>query len=659
MLHGPGGKSHRRLGWRTWLTLALVAAAFVAGYRWGHPTATAPETNSAVHDHGQAEETVWTCSMHPQIRQSKPGKCPICGMDLIPAGTGSGDNDNPRVFKSSPAAAALMDVETAPVERRFASVDVRMVGKIDYDETRLATISAWVPGRLDRLYVDYTGIAVRKGDHMVSLYSPELLSTQGELRRAAQAVASVKPDAPEVLRQAAQTTLEAARSKLRRWGLTDEQVRQAEQASSPSDRITIYAPIGGTVIERNGQEGEYVEKGMPIYKIADLGAVWVKLQAYESDLAWLHYGQMVSFEAEAFPGERFEARIAFIDPVLDPMTRAVNIRLNVVNKDQRLKPGMFVRAIAHAEVASDGRVMDPGLAGKWISPMHPEIIKDGPGNCDVCGMPLVRAEDLGYIPQASADAAKPLVIPVSAALVTGKRAVVYVALPDNANGPAFEGREVKLGPRAGDYYIVVEGLQEGERVVTRGNFKIDSAQQLLARPSMMNPVEKTAAAAPAERAAASAPAEFQSQLRGVGLATAALADALASDDAMKAKGAVSQVARALDGVDMMLLSGAAHEQWMTDLNALRGGLDTLTATEEIGALRTGLDALMKALLPTLKSFGIGAGPPLYRAHCPMAFDGKGADWLQTTEDIRNPYYGESMLTCGSVEETFGAPEAKP
>jgi len=405
-------------------------------------------------------------------------------MELIPAGQPA-QAVTAAAYSLSQEAAALLNVETAAVERKFITAEVRMVGMVDYDETRLGYITAWVPGRIDRLYADYTGIRVQKGDHMVDLYSPDLLAAKEELRRAVQALSKLPASAPEILRDTAKSTLEAARSKLLRWGLSEKQIEETERNGPISDTITIYAPVSGTVIDRKGQEGMYVETGTPIYTIADLSVVWIKMDAYESDLAWVHYGQPVQFTAEAYPGETFNGQIAFIDPILNEATRTAKVRVNVPNRDGRLKPGMFVHAIVHSQVATEGRVMEPGLAGKWISPMHPEIIRDGPGACPVCGMPLVRAEELGYVSAKITDQDKPLAIPATAPLITGKRAVVYVEVP-NAPEPAFEGREVALGPRAGDYYIVESGLQEGERVVTRGNFMIDSALQIEAKPSMMS-----------------------------------------------------------------------------------------------------------------------------------------------------------------------------
>ena len=202
-------------------------------------------------------------------------------------------------------------------------------------------------------------------------------------------------------------------------------------------------------------------------------------------MVWIRYGQEVEFETEAYPGEVFTGTISFIDPVLDAKTRTVKLRVNVENPDGKLKPEMFVRAVVRAKVAQGGRVMDEAMAGKWICPMHPGVVKDEVGSCDICGMDLVTTESLGYV-KVDTPKEAPLVIPASAPLITGKRAVVYVQLPERET-PTYEGREVVLGPRAGDYYIVKSGLDEGEVVVTSGNFKIDSALQIRARPSMMSP----------------------------------------------------------------------------------------------------------------------------------------------------------------------------
>ena len=432
----------------------------------------------------EEKQQVWTCSMHPQIRQPKSGKCPICFMDLIPVNLEHTDSAE-RQISFSPQAVKLMEVQTTPVERKFVEAQIYMVGKIDYDETKVKHITAWAAGRIDRLYVDFTGIQVSKGDHMVYLYSPELISAQAELLSAIDAQKKIKPDSSELITRSTLLTLEATKEKLKLLGLEDTQIEDIQKTEQPADHITIYAPVGGIVIEKMVNEGMYIETGTRIYTIADLSEVWVKLDAYESDLIWIRYGQEVEFTTEAYPGELFKGKISFISPTLDPQTRTFKLRVNVKNQDEKLKPEMFVHAIVRSGIAMSGIVMDPNMASKWICPMHASVVKDAAGKCDICGMDLVTTESLGYV-RADTPKTAPLVIPVTAPLITGKKAVVYVQLPD-ANKPTFEGREITLGPRAGDYYIVEKGLAQGEIVVTNGNFKIDASLQIQAKPSMMSP----------------------------------------------------------------------------------------------------------------------------------------------------------------------------
>ena len=592
--------------------------------------------------------------MHPQIRAPKPGLCPICAMDLIPVEAGDGALA-PRTFATTKESAALMNIQTRPVERRFVDADVRMVGKVAYDETRLAYITAWVPGRLDKLYVDYTGVHVHEGDHMVYLYSPELISAQEELRQAKRTAASLTGDT--AAGRTAQATLEAARERLRLWGLTPEQIATAETGEF-SDHITIYAPVGGTVIERNGREGMYVDTGTRIYTLADFDQMWVMFDAYESDLPWLRYGQRVQFTTEAYQGEAFEGMIVFIDPFLDPETRTAKVRVNVENMDGKLKPEMFVRGVVHSRVAGGGRVMDPALTGKWVSPMHPEIVQDEPGDCPVCGMDLVPAEELGYVAEDELEDAKPLVIPVTAALTTGKRAVVYVQVADGEQ-PAFEGREIQLGPRAGDYYIVREGLSEGERVVVNGNFKIDSALQILAKPSMMLPEESVEAdgedATPMVNY--DAPPPFREQLAAVYKAYLPLQEALAGDDPDAAKAAAGKTVEAMESVNMKLLEGGAHMAWMPLATAMKDNLGVISAAAGLDPMRAHFEPVATALEQAIRQFGIQGGPPVFVAHCPMALDGKGANWLQQGSEISNPYYGATMLRCGDIVEQVESADA--
>lgn len=767
------------------LLVSIVVTAFVLGFlvRGGDSGggAVSMDESHEGHDHEEAP-TEWTCSMHPQIRQPKPGLCPICAMDLIPASSQSSEMGM-RTISVSPAAAALMQIETSPVERRFVDATVRMVGKITYDETRLKYITAWVGGRLDRLFVDYTGVAVNEGDHMVELYSPELLEAQEVLIQARRAVGQLERSNIGSVKKATSATLVAARERLLLWGLSEEQVKEIEMRGTASDRVVINAPMGGVVVHKNAQEGMYVQTGTQIYTIADLSRLWVEFDAYESDLAWLRYGQSVEFSAEAFPGETFTGTVAFINPLLDNKRRTVSVRVNVENANGRLRPGMFVRGEVRARLALGGKVVAPDLAGRWISPMHPEIIKDEPGNCDVCGMPLVKAEDLGFVDSNNAAAERPLVVPATAVLRTGTRAIVYVQLPD-AEEPTFEGREVVLGPRAGAYYIIMSNLAEGEIVVTHGNFKIDSALQLSAKPSMMTP-EGGGGGGGHNHGDSPAPAKdepdtasmsgmeisetFRGQWSGVESAYMRLEQATHADELEAIRNRFTAMGRALALVDMHSLEGDAHNRWMessmkmrndvvegkraqdldtarlafgllqgnvsllrmhfgiqapeghdmsladipteviaqmtqvtlayfavpkalaTDsledtqkkLPALKKQLESIhasllagDASEVLAKSRNGmlasvaamesavdLESVREALAPlseelasTLRTFGESIETPVYRARCPMAFQNRGATWLQRDETINNPYFGAMMLRCGSVLEVLSEGE---
>jgi len=473
--------SKRWLSRPTYNVVIIIIMAFAVGYLIrGWKVSSLQNTE---HIQITEKEQIWTCSMHPQIHQPKPGKCPICFMDLVPVDSGDGAGFWEISFSED--ALKLMEIQTTVVERKFVDAQIRLVGKVDYDETRLKHITAWVPGRIASRYVAFTGTEVTKGAHMVSLYSPQLISAQAEFLQAAKSVQNIKPDSSELIQKSIRSTLEASSEKLRLLGLTEEQIKNIEKTGQPTDYVTIYAPIGGIVISKHVTEGTYVQTGTPIYTIADLSELWVQLDAYESDMMWIRYGQKVEFTTVSYPGEVFKGRISFISPTVDPKTRTIKVRLNVSNTKEKLKPEMFVKAIVSSKIAASGKVMDADMAGKWICPMHPSVVKDNTGKCDICQMDLVTTESLGYI-QAKSPGRAPLVIPASAALITGKRAVVYVRDP-NAEKPTFQGREVVLGPRASDYYLVKEGLVEGEVVVLKGNFKIDSALQIQAKPSMMNP----------------------------------------------------------------------------------------------------------------------------------------------------------------------------
>lgn len=684
-----------------------------------------------------ASDTTWTCSMHPQIRQPNPGLCPICAMDLIPLEMGN-DAGGLREVTVSPEAAALLDIRVSPVLRAPADVKVNLFGKIDYDERKILTTTTRMSGRIDRLYADFTGTTVSKGDAIAEIYSPELYVAQQELIQASQSVRTASSPAVKDIRN---NMLNAAREKLRLLELTDAQIAAIEKQQKPDDHITLTAPQSGVIVNLNVREGQYLKTGEPLFGIANLSSLWLKMEAYESDLPWLRYAQDVTFSVEAIPGKTFHGRIAFIDPQLDPNRRIVKVRVNVDNKELLLKPGMFANAFVRAKVALHGRVLSADLAGKWISPMHPEIVKDGPGQCDICGMPLVPAEKFGFVAP-SGPVVNPLLIPVSSVLRTGNRAVVYVRLPNKAE-PIFEGREILLGSRAGNYFIVQSGLSVGELVVTKGAYKLDSELQIKAKPSMMNPN-----AGLTERSAKEPPAQIAGQWSSILRTYAKLAPAMEKGDHASAAAELASMKTSLENIkhdqlqpkelalwkefsmrlrntlaeatsmpaNTSTLSIIRHQmeetrrfvglsstpiapikfdaQWLTPLAATNNAYLTITKAlasdqqpealkaipsliaeakklpndgdtdkllkalkhldmqKDIKGMRSAFKPVSNALITLARKHGMDHLGNLYVVHCPMALKGTGADWLSDKNEVRNPYYGSSMLRCGDVTETI-------
>lgn len=631
------------------LVVLFVVACTAAYYLGTRHAGESPQASTA----GAKKVKWWICSMHPQVKLKKPGICPLCPMELIPLVETAGGSGHPRELVMSPAAVALAEIETTLVRRQFVTNTIRMFGKVDYDETKLAYITAWVPGRLDRMFIDYTGVTVRKGDHLVEMYSPDLVVAQREL---IQAWTNYQKFGRERSDDLLLRTLKSTEEKLRLLGVTEKQIATIKQSGKPSDRMTIYAPTGGVVIHKNANEGMYVQTGTRLYTIADLSQVWVYMNAYESDLPWLRYGQQVEFTTEAYAGEIFKGRIAFIDDVLNQKTRTARVRVNISNEDRRLKPGMFVRAIVKSRLAEGGQVIDEAMAGKWISPHHPEIVRDGPGKCPICGIDLVPAETLGFI-KADAGAKPPLVIPATAPLITGKRAVVYLRMP-NTKQPTFQGRDVLLGQRAGDYYIVRHGLSAGEEVVTHGNFKIDADLQIAGKVSMMSPAAKTTGGGPHTHhaghtmAAIEIPAKFRVELSPTYQAYLSASEALAQDDLKTSREALGQLLKAIKQTDTKLLDADGRSRWKTVSDAIIIAAEESLDASGRAAVRGQFQHLSAAMVSLTQTFGHALSHPVYQFHCPMAFDNQGAEWLQIGKKTRNPYFGPEMLSCGDPMATF-------
>ncbi len=464
-------------------------------------------------------EVTYTCPMHPDIRQEEPGKCPICGMtlvsvsqpkksetvepvskdryicpmmctdgqhepgkcpvcamDLVKAGGSGGGGE--RSVMIDTATRTILGIRTAKATSGKVYRTLRSIGKLDYNEEQVATISAYVDGRLEELFAEYVGVKVAKGDDLALLYSPQLYSAQVEY------LSSLQTPALDALVGSSGRLSQVARDNLSELGMTQSQIAALRSSGKAEKRLPIASPIGGTVITKHKVEGEYVKKGDPIYRVVDLSTVWLLLDLYPIDAAAIRYGQPVEAMPQSLPGEIYTGRVAFVDPMVNKKTRTVSVRVEMTNFDGRLRPGDYATATVRLPAIARDEVYDPALAGKWMSPMHPQIIRSQPGTCPICGLGLVPTRSLGYADAPLTDQFT-VSIPRSAVLMAGEHSVVYVESPTEPG--LFEIREVTLGPLTDVDAVVLQGIEVGETVATDGNFLIDSQMQLEGKPSLMDP----------------------------------------------------------------------------------------------------------------------------------------------------------------------------
>jgi Cu(I)/Ag(I) efflux system membrane fusion protein len=406
----------------------ILTAGLLLG--WLLFSGDAGDTSHEAHSHehempaGDNATQRWTCSMHPQIKMDKPGKCPICGMNLIPLKTTGTVNHAPApdAIQMSKEAIALANIQTTIVGRQNPVKEIRLYGTVRADERLSQSQTSHLNGRIEKLFVNFTGERVQQGQTIVTIYSPELLSAQQELLEAS-GMQSVQP-----------ALLQAAREKLRLWKLTGEQIAGIEQSGAVSPYVDIKATTSGIVVSKKVNEGDYINQGTVLFDIADFSRIWIMFDAYESDLPFLNVGDKLEYTLQALPGKTFAGSISFINPIVDPVTRTVKVRVETANPGRLLKPEMYAGAIVQS--------------------------------------PLKQ-----YANQP--------VIPKSAVLWTGKRSIVYVKQP-HTETPAFRLRQIELGPSLGDSYVIVSGIEEGDEIVTNGAFTVDASAQLEGKRSMMN-----------------------------------------------------------------------------------------------------------------------------------------------------------------------------
>ncbi|MEQ9465923.1 MAG: efflux RND transporter periplasmic adaptor subunit [Ekhidna sp.] len=565
-------------------------------------------SSEAEHSHTEVinGETVWTCSMHPQIRQNEAGACPICGMDLIPLEDDNGEGIDPMAITMSPTAMQLANVVTAIVGSESAMKTIRLNGKVQEDERLIFSQTTHFPGRIEKLAVNFTGEYVSKGSVIANLYSPQLVTTQEELFEAYK----IRESQPNLYR--------AAREKLKNWKLTESQIDQIISTGKTQDQFPVLADQSGYVTSKKVNLGDYVNRGQTLYEIANLSRVWVQFDVYESDLSWIKKGDSIQFNISSLPGQTFKDKIDYIDPVINPKTRVTKARVVVQNNDRILKPEMFASGEVKAQL---GKTVDQ------------------------------------------------LTVPKSAVMWTGKRSVVYVKLSSD-QGLHFKMREVTLGPSLGDAYIIEKGLESGEEIAVNGTFSIDAAAQLAGKPSMMSPEGGAAMTGhdhsgmnqgssqsnnqmnmlqvnESEQTFESDP-EFKEQLQAVFSAYLPVKDALIESDVNTASKEAKFLQKVIEKVDMKLVKDEAHMEWMKDLNILQKSTEGIQNETDLEKARMMLSPLSDQLFHSLKKYQVEVDG--YRQYCPMAFDNTGAFWLSDSDKILNPYFGDAMLTCGNVEE---------
>tara|TARA_R110002167_G_scaffold18938_1_gene70303 strand:+ start:5956 stop:7821 length:1866 start_codon:yes stop_codon:yes gene_type:complete len=586
--------------------------------------------NESEHEYAQDPVTqLWTCAMHPQIQLEEPGNCPICGMELIPMKTSTtSDKISDEEIVLSEEAYQLANIQTSVVEKANAEKEIRLLGKVQPDERNLFSQVSHIPGRIERLYVNFTGEKVVKGQKIARVYSPELISAQKELFEAIRSK-SVYPE-----------LYTASRNKLKLWKISDSQINAIEKSGSIKEQIDILSDYSGYVMKRNVELGDYLKEGSSLFNIANLNTVWVMFEAYEADIQWIHKNDVVDFNVQALPGESFNGKVTYIDPFVSSSSRVAKVRVEISNSNNKLLPEMFANGIIKAK--------------------------------------LLNAKDA-------------LIIPKSATLWTGKKAVVYVKVP-HENTISFVYREITLGADLGDFYIVQEGLMEGEIVVTNGVFKIDASAQLVGKKSMMNPsagkqklghagmdmggdskgkeanskmsdekmknmdaaevetpTKKVDHANMVNRIKVSK--DFQNQLNTALKDYLTLKDAFAVDDNKTAQKTADALLKSMSKIDMKLLSNMeAHNHWMTVSKEILSSATSIANNSDIKKQRGHFKHLSAHLSKAVKLFGVNQ--VVYEQFCPMADNDTGAYWLSLNKEISNPYLGAKMPTCGSTKITI-------
>jgi len=562
---------------RLLLIIIVAAAAGAAGW---FAARHSPSPQTAASGSG----IIYTCSMHPQVRSHKPGKCPFCGMDLAPLGQLSKGGFENGVMLSSNRV-NVINVQTAEVRRQPLFRTLRVAGTIDDNDATHRVISAYIEGRLDKLFVNFVGAEVTNGQPLATFFSPMLLSAEREyVALARQTFTNNLPD----LKTEHDRLVSGAGRRLKQMGLSNQQIASLTNKPLEDIRSEILAPVSGTVVARNVYEGQYVKEGDKLFEIADFSTMWFKFDAYERDLPWLRAGEPVEVTTAAAPGKVYSAKISFIDPNINDPTRSAKVRVEIPNPLVPATNGPPRRELFH-------RIFAEGI----VKVETPEV----------------------------------LAIPRTAVLATGTRTIVYV---DQGNG-VYEQRTVKLGRVGDDLWEVLEGIMEHERVVTTGNMLVDAQAQL--------DLGASRAGADTGRPMPSITPEQQKALEDFLTTADAISRSLAAD---KLDDYNQSRARLVTSVNALKVSFTNAPAWQQLIEKIASSLPENPAQDLTAARKDFLPftaaatdfAKIARQQPPFRSVKI------YK--CPMApKPGQTSYWLQLQGPLRNPFYGAEMIDCGS------------
>lgn len=569
--------------------ITLVLGVAIGALFFGGNNSSGLKVVENEHAHKLNAEGLWTCSMHPQVRQSESGACPFCGMDLIPVA--NDDEGDPTVLKMSNAAIQLADIQTAFVGSGSGNDVIRLSGKIKVDERRVNVQTTHFGGRVEELYKGFEGDVVKKGERIASIYSPELVAAQEELIEAKK-LESTNP-----------ILLEAARRKLHHWKLSMEQIHAIESSKEPMRNFDLLADYDGIITKKLVNTGNHLHEGGGLMEITDLSKVWAVFEVYERDLGKIRLGDRLDFESKGTRKSQ-TGTISFIAPEVNSETRIVEVRADLDNRSGSLKPGMFISSSIYT--SQNAGIAVPKPAVLWTGKRSIVYIKvQNEQSFQLREVVLGNAINDEYM--------------IESGLEVGDEVVVNGAFTLDAEAQ-LRGKISMMNP------AVVGGKtekKEGYFIEVELPVSIDYSGQVESK--------------------------FQKQLTELAMQYIALKDLMVEGNGGEIRKAGINVKTALSDVDMSLTKGAAHMHWMAMLSPMTESLEIITASGDRDVQRLQFINLSKALINSVQSFGTSIESPLYVQYCPMANNNQGATWISKEENIVNPYFGDVMLTCGNVE----------